>query len=102
MLHDRFSYWTISDLFLAVGEIPAEFINFPANRFLYPVQCCNTNMADKNESESVKMINKRSFTNATECKYKFVYTELVQEFYTIKYISSSALEFELKKTTNNL
>jgi len=36
----------------------------------------------------------RSFTNATEIKYEFVHTELVQVFYYIKWISSGAFEFE--------
>jgi len=64
-LHDIVSHWTISDLFLAVGEIPAKFINLPANRFLHPVQWChtNTNMADENDSGSVNMTNFADITN---------------------------------------
>jgi hypothetical protein len=42
----------------------------------------------------------RSFTNAAECRYEFVHTELVQVFYDIKWISSGAFEFE-KNPTNN-
>ena len=38
----------------------------------------------------------KSFTNAVECKYEFVHTELVQVFYDIKWISSGAFEFEKK------
>jgi hypothetical protein len=50
ILHGRFSYWTVSGLFLAVGEIPVIFINLPANRFLHLVQWRHTNMADENDS----------------------------------------------------
>ena len=41
----------------------------------------------------------RSFTNAEECKYELVHTELVQVFYDIKYISSGDFEFEKKQQT---
>ena len=55
--------WSI----LAVGEIPAKFINLPANRFLDPVQWryTYTNMADENDSGSVSMTNKRRFADIT-------------------------------------
>ena len=36
----------------------------------------------------------RSFTNATDIKYEFVYTELVQVFYDIKWISSGTFKFD--------
>jgi hypothetical protein len=67
ILHGRFSYWTVSDLFLAVGEIPAKFINLPANRFRH------TNMAKENDSGSVNMINKmticRHYKSTTQQNY---------------------------------
>ena len=34
----QISYWTVSDLLLAVGEFLAKFINLPANCFLHLVQ----------------------------------------------------------------
>ena len=71
------TYWTVSDLFLAVGKIPAKFIKLPANRFLHPVQWPHTKADIADE-------------NAAGCKYEFVHTEL----YDIKWISSSAFEFE--------
>jgi hypothetical protein len=40
------------------------------------------------------------FTNAAECKYVCVHTELVQVFYDIKQFSSGAFEFE-KNPANN-
>jgi len=57
----------VSDLFLAVGEIPVKFINLTANRFLYPVQRrhIETNMADENDSGSVNMTKKRRFADIT-------------------------------------
>ena len=77
----------VSNLFLAVGKVQAKYINLPSNHFLHT----NTSMADKNDSTSVNM------TNAAECKYEFVHTELVQVFYVIKWISSGAFEFKKKQ-----
>ena len=41
----------------------------------------------------------RSFTEAAECKYEFVHTELVQVIYDMKWISSEGFEFEKKPQT---
>ena len=56
----------------------------------------NTNMAE------VKNRSGTSFTNASECKYEFVHTELVQLFYDIKWICSGAFEFEKNNNKQSL
>ena len=87
ILHVRFSYWMVSDLFLAAGEIPLNFFNLPANRFLRPLQWRHTNT----NATVGNTMWQRSFTNAAECKYEFA-----QVFYDIKWISSWTFEFEKK------
>ena len=71
----------VSDLFLAVGEIPTKFINLPANRFY--TRC-----------------NDVTQTTAAECKYEFVHTELVQVFYDIN--GSAHVIFNLKKKQQSI
>ena len=44
----------------------------------------------------------RSFTDAAECKYEYVHTELVQVFYDFKWIRSGAFDFEKKTIKKNL
>ena len=56
----------------------------------------NTNMAE------VKNRSGTRFTNASECKYEFVHTELVQLFYDIKWICSGAFEFEKNNNKQSL
>ena len=60
--------WSI----LTVCEIPAKFLNLPANRFLRPLQWCHTNRKWH-----------RSCTNTAEHKYEFVHIESVQVFHDI-------------------
>ena len=57
-----------SDLYLAVGEIPTKFISQ-----LFSTSGAMTSHKHKHS----KLKKQRSFTNATECKYEFVHTELV-------------------------
>ena len=59
-MYGRFSYWTVSDLFLAECEIPPKLKKLPVNRFLRLLQWrhTNTNTADENDNGSVNMTNK--------------------------------------------
>ena len=66
--HIAWQDFILNDLFDGVRN-PSKIFNLLANRFLRSLQWRHTSTNRKLH---------RSFTNAAECKYKFVHTELVQ------------------------
>ena len=86
MLHRRFLYWTVSDLFSRWSKSRLNFLIYRPIVFYL-------------RRNTYRKWHRR-FTNAADYKYKCIHIELVQVFYDIKWISSGAFEFE-KKPNNN-